>query len=61
MDNEKLRNYAWGKGVKLWQIAEKFGITDASLSRKMRKELNKEDAGKFKEYVDQIVLERSET
>ena len=52
--NDKLRVYATSKGVRLWQVAEKFGITDATFSRKLRKEFSKEDAEQFKVYVDEI-------
>ena len=34
MNNRELKLYAASKGVRLWQVAEKFGITDAAFSRK---------------------------
>ena len=52
--NDELRVYATSKGVRLWQVAEKFGFTDASFSRKLRKEFSGEDAERFKMYVDEI-------
>jgi hypothetical protein len=55
--NNELKFYAANKGVRLWQVAEKFGITDATFSRKLRKEFSKEDADKFKKYVDEIADE----
>ena len=33
MNNRELKLYAASKGVRLWQVAEKFGITDAAFSR----------------------------
>jgi hypothetical protein len=54
MNNRELKLYAASKGVRLWQVAEKFGITDAAFSRKLRKEFSKEDAEQFKVYVDEI-------
>ena len=36
MANDGLRIYAAGKGVRLWQVADKFGITDSYFSKKMR-------------------------
>lgn len=54
MVNGDLRLYAGGKGVKLWQIAEKFGVTDSYFSRKLRQELSAEDSEKFKAFVDEI-------
>lgn len=54
MINRELKLYAASKGVRLWQVAEKFGITDAAFSRKLRKEFSTEDAEQFKKYVDEI-------
>lgn len=54
MVNDDLRIYAAGKGVRLWQVADKFGITDSYFSRKMRKEFTKQDAERFRKYVDEI-------
>lgn len=43
MSNQDIRRTAAGAGVRLWQIAEELGIADCSLSRKLRKELPKEE------------------
>ena len=51
MQNQDIRLKAKCNGVKLWQIAEALGITDASLSRKLRHELTPED----KERIIQII------
>ena len=37
--NMDIRKYALAKGVRLWEVAEKLGIAEGSLSRKLRKEL----------------------
>lgn len=55
--NNDLRLYAAGKGVKLWQIAARFGITDSAFSRKMRKPFTEDEAVLFKRYVDEIASE----
>lgn len=52
--NMELRYYAMGKGVRMWQIAEKFGISEAYFCKKMRNELEPEEAEKFKRFVDEI-------
>lgn len=36
--NQKIRRTAAAAGVKLWQIAERLGITDSYFSRLLRKE-----------------------
>lgn len=54
MCNKELREYAKIHGVKLWQIAEMFGLSDVVFSKKLRHELSIEDATKFKEFTDEI-------
>jgi len=41
--NVDVRRTAAGNGVRLWQIADALGISDCSLSRKLRKELSAEE------------------
>lgn len=36
--NEVIRSTAEKQGVKLWQIAERFGVEDATFSRWLRRE-----------------------
>lgn len=55
MKNQDVRRTAAGAGVKLWQIAEALGISDCSLSRKLRKELPSEE----KEHIFSIIRELS--
>lgn len=47
MANIDIRRAAAGAGVKLWQIAEKLGIVDSTLSRKLRHELSTEEKDKI--------------
>ncbi len=54
MNNKELKRYAASKGVRLWQVAEKFGLNDANFSRKLRHDLNEQDAKKFIVYVDEL-------
>lgn len=54
MKNEKLRLYAASKKVKLWQVGERFGLSDVAFSKKLRHELSTNDAEKFRCYVDEI-------
>lgn len=39
MANLDIRAAAVSAGVRLWRVADALGIADASLSRKLRKEL----------------------
>lgn len=56
MNNQDIRRTAAGAGVKLWQIAEALGIADCSLSRKLRRELPKEE----KDRIFSIIRELSQ-
>ena len=56
-NNNDLRLYAAGKGVRLWQVAARFGVTDAAFSRKMRKPFTDDDANRFRSYVDEIAAD----
>lgn len=53
MKNQEIRRAAAGAGVRLWQIAEELGISDCSLSRKLRRELPAEE----KERIFSIIQE----
>lgn len=55
MTNNDVRQAAARAGVKLWQVADKLGVTDSTFSRKLRKELPQEE----KEKVFAIVAELS--
>ena len=39
MKNLDIRSEIMGAGLKLWQVADGLGITDATFSRKLRHEL----------------------
>ena len=39
MANRRIREAAANAGVKLWQIAERYGCNDGNFSRKLRREL----------------------
>lgn len=56
MANVDVKLIAAGKGVKLWQIADRLGIVDCSFSRKLRKELPQEE----KEHILQIIAQIAE-
>lgn len=58
MANREIRQYAQDKNVYLWQIAMKLGINDGNFSRKLRKELSKEETSKIMHYIDEIAREK---
>lgn len=43
LNNTEIRTFAKASRVRLWQIAEALGMQDSAFSRKLRKELPKEE------------------
>lgn len=56
--NEELKRYCASRGVRLWEVAEKFGISSCYFSVKMRKKFDDESAAKFRRFVDEIARGR---
>ena len=48
MHNKEIRAAAKNAGIFLWEVAEAYGINDGNFSRKLRKELPKEEKDKIK-------------
>lgn len=55
--NQDIRDVAKKSGIKLWQIAEKLGIWDATLSKKLRKELPQEEKEKIFGIISELSKE----
>ena len=58
MRNERIREWASIRQVKLWEIAEKLGCTDTTFSKRMRRELPEEEQARIIDLIDQIADER---
>lgn len=58
MKNKDLRDYAKSKAVKLWEIADKLGICEMTMTRKLRYELPTDKKERIKGIIDEIVKER---
>ena len=57
MCNVDIRREAAGNGVRLWQIADALGISDAQFSRKLRREISTEEKEKVFEIIAQLAAE----
>ena len=55
--NTEIREKAMQKNVRLWELAEKMGVSDAHFSRKMRRELPAAEKKQALSYIDQIAAE----
>ncbi len=60
MKNEIVRTVAKDAGVKLWQIAERVGITDSNFSRKLRRELPDEERERILRMIDELAAGKGE-
>lgn len=54
MFNKDLRAYAKEKGVKLWQIAKAMGISEPTMTRKLRSELPDQDKQTFRRIINEL-------
>lgn len=52
--NQEVKRAAAGAGVRLWQVADRMGIADSSLSRKLRKELPQEEKERLFAIIDEL-------
>lgn len=45
-------------GLKVWQVAEKFGMNDGNFSRKLRKGFSDEESKKVLAIIDELAAEQ---
>jgi uncharacterized protein YidB (DUF937 family) len=57
MANQEIRELASKGGIKLWQIADKLGINDGNLSRKLRHELPEVEKERVIRIIDELKRE----
>lgn len=60
MCNKELRTYAKEKGVCLWQVAQALGISEPTMTRRMRRELSQQDKQAMRVIVDALAAEKKE-
>ncbi len=60
MCNKEIRTAAKSAGVRLWQVAVAYGISDGNFSRKLRKELPQEEKEKILAIIDRLAQEKQE-
>ncbi len=54
MFNTDVRAYAKEKGVKLWQIAKVLGISEPTMTRKLRSELPEPEKQTFRRIINEL-------
>lgn len=58
--NSAIRQAAKERGVKLWQVAERYGLSDGNFSRKLRRELPEEEKRRIINIIHEIAAERED-
>ena len=61
MKNLDLRQYAKEKGVYLWQCAEVLGVSEPTMTRKLRREFPEDEKAKLREIIDELAERKEET
>ena len=54
MKNQDIREKAKNSNVRLWQIADKLGMTDGTFSKKLRKELTDNEKQNIFAIIDEL-------
>ncbi len=57
--NNDIRIKAKEKGIHLWEVADRLNITDATFSRKLRKELPSAEKEKILAIIDELAKEKA--
>lgn len=57
MKNISIRECARKNGVKFWEIAEALGVSEATVTRRMRQELSQEEKEKILAIIDNLAKE----
>lgn len=60
MKNTKIREAAKQAGVYLWEIAERFGCNDGNFSRRLRRELPKDEQRRILAIIAELAAEKKE-
>lgn len=55
MANEDIRLRLQVNNIKYWQVANAYGITDGNFSRKLRKELSKDEKQKILDIIENLI------
>lgn len=54
MINSDIREEIMKNRIKMWEIAERLGITDSVLSKKFRKELTEQQKNEIRQIINKI-------
>lgn len=58
LENTAIRTRAKAKGVRLWELAEFMGISEPTMTRRLRRELPAEQQEEMLALIDEIAAEK---
>lgn len=58
MKNNDIKEVAKQAGIRLWQVAEAYGMQDSNFSRKLRRELPPAEKEKILAIIDRLAQEK---
>lgn len=58
MKGAEVKRLILDSGVKLWQVAERWGLTDSNFSRRLRKPFDKDEIERVKKIVVEIAAKQ---
>lgn len=58
LSNSDVRTKARENGVRLWEIADKLGISEPTITRKLRRELPADEKQKILAIIDEIAAKK---
>lgn len=57
--NRRVRNHARKKEVRLWELADALGVSQATITRRLRYELGEHDTADYIAAIDTIAAART--
>ena len=57
MTGKEIKRIIKEKGVKIWQVAEKFGVADTTFSKYLRREFDEDKTQKILNIIDELAKE----
>lgn len=58
MTGHEVKQLIKSEGVKCWEVAEKWGLSDGNFSRRLRKPFSDEEVGKIKRIISELVCQK---
>ena len=59
--NQNIRKKIEENHIRYWQVAYAYGIDDVAFSKKLRRELPKEEKEKINKIIDNLIKEKEES